>query len=150
MAATPEPKPSSSTQRPCASWWCRRCSTLTTTARLQSSRLLLGLSLLASLSLAEACDGPGPLTGDEVRWRWRHGKITALSVVADGVTVSVACPAEHGEGVTATVTLLTREVREFERRDPLLRRDPFQFVAWRRCQEAADLRKAAPIAPATP
>ena len=66
------------------------------------------------------------------------------------MTVSVACPAEHGEGVTATVTLLTREVREFERRDPLLRRDPFQFVAWRRCQEAADLRKAAPIAPATP
>jgi hypothetical protein len=145
MAARPAQKPSSSTQPRCASSWCRRSSTL---ARMKSSQLLMGLGLLASLSLAEACDGPGPLTGDEVRWRWRHGKITALNVVADGVTVSVACPAEHGEGITATVTLLTREVREFERRDPLLRRDPFQFVAWRRCQEAADLKKAAP--PATP
>jgi len=113
--------------------------------------VLSHLCLLASLSLAEACDGPGPLTEAEVRWRWGHGEILSVDVVDDGVTVVVACPAEHGDGVTASVRLLNREVREFERRDPLLRRDPFQFVAWRRCQEAADLKKAAgPSAPAAP
>jgi hypothetical protein len=104
---------------------------------------------MALLALAEGCDGPGPLTPAEVRWRWQHGSIRRLEVVDGGVRVEVTCPAEHGlvdgQGVTATVVLLTREVREFERRDPLLRRDPFRMVAWRRCQDEADrLTRATP------
>jgi hypothetical protein len=61
-----------------------------------------------------------------------------VQVIDDGVALIIDCPAEHGVGVVATVTLLTREVREFERRDPLLRRDPFEFVAWRRCHDEAE------------
>ena len=59
----------------------------------------------------------------------------------EGVDVVVACPFEHGAGVVARVTVLTREVREFERRDPLQRHDVLSFLAWRRCQEAADSPK---------
>ena len=101
------------------------------------------LGVVLALTSVEGCDGPGPLTAAEVRWRWRHGSIRSLEVIDDGVALTIDCPAEHGVGVVATVTLLTREVREFERRDPLLRRDPFEFVAWRRCHDEAEALSAA-------
>ncbi|MDP2345353.1 MAG: hypothetical protein Q8O67_30695 [Deltaproteobacteria bacterium] len=72
-----------------------------------------------------------------MRWRWTHGSVLEATATAEGVDVVVACPAEHGEGVVARFRVLTREVREFERRDPLQRRDTLSFMAWRRCQEAA-------------
>lgn len=104
---------------------------------------------MASLALLEGCGGPGPLTPLEVRWRWQHGTLRTTEVVDGGVRATFTCPADHGlvdgRPVDATVVLLTREVREFERRDPLLRRDPFRMVAWRRCDDEVELRrKAAP------
>lgn len=103
------------------------------------------LTLIGLLGLAEGCGGPGPLTPAEVRWRWQHGSIERLEAVDGGARIDLVCPDEHGlvdgRGVNATVVLLTREVREFERRDPLLRRDPFRMVAWRRCQDEADRLK---------
>jgi hypothetical protein len=95
------------------------------------------------LVLASGCDGPGPLRTGEVRWRWTHGDILEAKDVDDGVWINLACPSEHGIGVQAEFTVLTREVREFERRDPLLRRrDPLQLVAWRRCSDAALVQPA--------
>ena len=65
------------------------------------------------------------------------------TVVSEGVDVVVACPIEeHGPGVVARFRVLTREVREFERRDPLQRRDTLSFLAWRRCAEAAPKKPA--------
>lgn len=105
--------------------------------------MLLALGLL--LPVIEGCGGPGPVTPAEVRWRWQHGDIEQLEVVDGGVRVTVRCPAEHGlvdgKGVVTSITVLTREVREFERRDPLLRRDPFRMVAWRRCSDEAERLK---------
>jgi len=97
--------------------------------------------------LLEGCGGPGPLTPLEVRWRWQHGALQQIDTVDGGVRVTFTCPAEQGvvdgQPVAATVVLLTREVREFERRDPLLRRDPFRMVAWRRCADEVELKQKA-------
>lgn len=105
------------------------------------------LPWLTSLALLEGCPGPGPLTPLEVRWRWQHGTLRSTDAVDGGVLVSFTCPADHGlidgRPVEATVTLLTREVREFERRDPLLRRDPFRMVAWRRCDDEVEFKRKA-------
>lgn len=109
------------------------------------------LAWMTSLALLEGCGGPGPLTPLEVRWRWQHGTLRSTEIVDGGVRATFTCPAEHGlvdgQPVDATVVLLTREVREFERRDPLLRRDPFRMVAWRRCADEVALRQQA--APST-
>jgi hypothetical protein len=100
--------------------------------------------LPALLLLLASCEGPGPLTPAELRWRWHHGTLLEVTAVANGVDVVVACPKEHGAGVVARFRVLSREVREFERRDPLGRRDTLAFIAWRRCQEAAELAGNAP------
>ncbi len=95
------------------------------------------MSSLLLLALA-ACNGPGPLRSAELRWRWTYGTIIETKDVDDGVWVHLACPADVGDAISTSFTVLTREVREFERRDPLLRRrDPLQLVAWRRCVDAA-------------
>ena len=71
-----------------------------------------------------------------------------MTTVDGGVRVVVDCPADVHGPARATITLLTREIREFERRDPLLRRDPFHLVAWRRCSEEAErLAEKAPPKP---
>ena len=107
-----------------------------------SRKVVSVVAWMTSLTLAEGCGGPGPLTPLEVRFRWQHGAIREVEVVDDGVRVSFSCPVEHGlvggQPVEASAVLLTREVREFERRDPLLRRDPFRMVAWRRCADEAE------------
>lgn len=91
------------------------------------------MALLTTTTAASACDGPGPLTSGEVRWRWRHGTILEAHEVADGVDVVVACPPPHA--TTARFRIVTREVRIWERRDPLGARDPIEFAGWRRCEE---------------
>jgi hypothetical protein len=96
---------------------------------------------MTAILLAEGCGGPGPLTPGEVRLLWRHGALREVVAVDGGVRIVVECPPEHGPGLSATLTLLTREVREFERRDPLMRRDPLQLVAWRRCSDEAERRR---------
>jgi len=112
-----------------------------------STRVVKLLAWTTSLALAEGCGGPGPLTPLEVRWRWQHGAIRQIEVVDGGVRVAFSCPVEHGlvdgQPVEASAVLLTREVREFERRDPLLRRDPFRMVAWRRCADEAEFKQKA-------
>ena len=97
--------------------------------------------LLAMLLLtATACDGPGPVTPTEIRWRWRHGKLMDIVATAKGVSVVVACPVEHGLDVVARFEILTRVVREFERRDPLQHRDTLAFLSWRHFQEAGAIK----------
>jgi len=87
------------------------------------------------MGLLAGCDGPGPLTPEEVRWRWRHGTLVEATAFPDGVAVVVACPPPT-EGVTARFRLASREVRIWERGDPLGRRDPLRFLASRRCEDA--------------
>lgn len=103
-------------------------------------RSSLLFALLVCLTTA-ACNGPGPLTPWEVRWRWTHGELLDVVEINDindiGMRLTVRCPAEQG-GVFATFTVWSSQQRALEAIDPLARkRDALKFAGWRYCEQAA-------------
>jgi len=103
--------------------------------------------LLAACLKTAACDGPGPLTTSEVRWRWTHGElldVVGVDVINDvGMELTVRCPPEQG-GVTTTFTVWSSQQRALEAIDPFARkRDALKFAGWRYCEAAASAVKGA-------
>ena len=146
-AATSTPRDGrrcASTRVSCGAWWSRWWSPSTRTTQFATAAATTALTTM----LLTACDGPPPLSPEEVQRRWRHGQLIDAVQAGDDVDVVVVCPAAEAAApststsVTARFRLVSREVRLWERRDPLGHRDPLAFMAWRRCAEQAEHAQA--------